>query len=208
MARAIGSGRSRSAIGLAAGQHDGGGDDLLQLADVQRPRVQRHRAERRLLEARLAAARGAQEMPGQRADVFDAVAQRRQEDGRRAQARDDVVAQARRFAGARDHAVGRGDDAHVDAPRPRRAQRRQLAVLQEAQDLDLHLGRSSRRSRRGTACRPRLPRSGLPSPACAVRVRARAITEQLALHQLARDGRAVDGDEAPLRPLASCTARA
>jgi hypothetical protein len=85
----------------------------------------------------------------------------------------------------------------VHLPRPRRTQRRQLAILQEAQDLDLRLGRhladlvEEQRAALGLLDQPRLGLMG-------GRVRAGAVAEQLALDQLARDGGAVDRHELPL----------
>src|SRR5437868_3278104 len=117
---------------------------------------------------------------------------------RRAQPREDVIAQAlgvlgRAGAGS-DRAVGRGDDPDVHAPRARRAERRQLAVLQEAQDLDLRL-----LGHLADLVQEEGPALGLLDETrlglVGGGVGAGPITEQLALDQIARDRGAVDRDE-------------
>ena len=76
--------------------------------------------------------------------------------------------------------------AHVDAARARRAERRQLAILQEAQQLDLRLaGHLADLVEEQRAPLGLLDQAGLGL--VGGRVRALPVAEQLALHQLARD---------------------
>ena len=82
------------------------------------------------------------------------------------QAEEQVLAEAPRRDLGLEVAVGRGDDAHVDLDRLGRADAADLALLQHAQQLHLHLGAispiSSRKSVPPVASskRPRFVRAG------------------------------------------------
>ena len=92
--------------------------------------------------------------------------------------------------------AGRRDDARVDVARAHAADRRQHPVLREAQQLGLQLGRHL-----ADLVEKQRPALGLLDDAGLrhrrLRVRAARVAEQLALHQLARQRRAVDRHERP-----------
>ena len=77
-----------------------------------------------------------------------------------------IVAEAFFTDGAFEIAIGRGDDAHIDADRLAPADPVEFALLEHAQQLGLQLAATYRRFRRGTPCRRRPART---VPACAAR---------------------------------------
>ena len=95
-------------------------------------------------------------------------------------------------------AVGRGDDAHVDAPRACLADPPHLARLEDAEQLRLHVERHFA----NLVEKDRAARGGFE---CAHRFAVRAgkgttrVTEQRALDERWRDGPAVDDDERLVR---------
>ena len=144
----------------------------------------------------------AQVMAGQRQDVFAPLAQRRQGQRDDVQAKEQVFAEP---AGAHlvlQRAVGGGDHAHVGPAFLGFAQPLVGAVVEEAQQPGLGVGGQIAPPRRETACRPRPPRPCRPRRPTAPGERPLAMAEQRAAHQVARQHRAVDGDEGPAGPAA------
>ncbi len=120
-------------------------DDVLQLADVARPRVGRERRRGRVGEA--GEARPAEldrhpppEMAGEKRDVVGAGAQRRQSDDLEAQPVEQVGAEPPALGERRQVLVGRADDADIDADDPVRAESRQLAIFDDAEQPLLRRG--------------------------------------------------------------------
>ena len=90
--------------------------------------------------------------------------------------------------------VGRGDDADVDALRPRVADRQHLALLEEPQQLRLHVERQVADLVEEERAADRGPQhAGLIGDRAGEA--AAAVAEQLAVGQLARRARAVVGQE-------------
>ena len=164
----------------ADGQVGRAGERLAQAAHVVGPVVQAQRLEGRDLEPQPRPL--AQEVAGQRPDVLGPLAQGRQADRLGAQAGGDVRPQRAHLP------VGGGQDAGVDPPALGRAQRLQVLVLQEAEQLGLHLGRDlgelveEQRPVLGLVDEPQLVPVGL-------RVGPLDVAEQLALDERARAGR-------------------
>ena len=97
--------------------------------------------------------------------------------------------------------VRRGEDSHVHRHLARFANRPNGLLLDYAQQLHLHVQRQvghlvqEQRAALGAADQPFLVGHG-------AREAALLVAEQLGLHQLRRDGAAIDGDERPVRPRA------
>jgi hypothetical protein len=132
----------------------------------------------------------------QQGHVVAALAQRRQVQGDHVQAEEQVLAEpAGRDLGAQV-LVGGGQDAHVHRDRLAAADALDLARLQRAQQLGLRLRPQvadlvqEERAPAGQleAAAPPLRRAGEGAP---------LVAEQLRLHQVARDGRAVEPHEGP-----------
>ena len=149
----------------AAREDDRALDDVLELAHVARPGVAGQRghaprrrgrapclpvARRELLRRSARPARGMS---------LGAIAQRRQRDREDVEPVVEVLAELAVGDQLLEVAVGRRDDAHVDLDRLGAADALELALLQHAQQLDLHLHRQVAAPRRGTACRRRPARS-------------------------------------------------
>ena len=88
-------------------------------------------------------------------NLLAALAQRRHVEADDVEAVEEVFAKAAVGDELFEVGVGGGDDADVDGDGPRLAERMDLAGLEEAQQLGLHVEAASRRSRRGRACRRR-----------------------------------------------------
>ena len=103
--------------------------------------------------------------------------------------------------------VGRGDQADVDPDRLGAADAHELALLEHAQQLDLHLERQL-----ADLVEEQRAAVGQLELADLARVRAGErpplVAEQLGLQDLGRDRGAVDGQEAAWRPRASCSCSA
>ena len=105
-----------------------------------------------------------------------------------------VLAETPRGDLALEVAVGRGDDAHVDLDRLGRPDAPDLALLQDAQELNLHLRADladlveEQRAALGLLEEPALRRAG-------PRERAALVAEELALQDGLGQGAAVDRDE-------------
>ncbi len=170
---------------------------VLQLPHVAGPAVLAQPIHRGLIERlgrQPGVARLVEEVARQHWDVLHPLTQRRQPDRHHVQAIEQILA---KLAGAdrlAQVAMGRGHDPHVGADRLAPANRGEFALLQHAQQPCLRLGRhvadlveEQRPPRRllEAALRP-VERPG-EGPAL--------VPEQLALDQLARDRRHVDGDE-------------
>ena len=140
-------------------------------------------------------------------DVFLALAQRRQLHGDDVQPVEQVFAELPVGHHARQVAVGRGDDAHVDLGRVRVADALELALLQHAQQL--HLQRRAHRPDLVEEERPlvRLLEASLPI-ADRAGERAAHVAEQLRLEQRFRNRAAVERDEAVHAPRAVVMNRA
>ena len=178
-------GRSSSRICPAARERDRALHDLFQLAHVARPVVQAERAERRRLHP---AEPGAAQVRHQRADVLDAIAQRRDHDRLRAQPPDQI----------RPH---RSDTLLVAAMT--RTSTRRVRVDPSGSTCRSCRKRNSFTCRRGDmspiSSSSSVPPSASSTSPCFARVAVECaparVAEQLALDQLGRQRRAVDGDE-------------
>ena len=80
-------------------------------------------------------------MLDQRRDLLAPFAQRRHRQAHDVQAVEEVLAEPPLVDHLLEVGVGRGDDADVDVDRPRLAERVDLARLEEAQQLGLHVER-------------------------------------------------------------------
>ena len=142
-----------------------------------------------------------QEIFGQQADVLGALPQRRKLNAHDIEPVEQILAE--RFFGdfLLEIVVRRRDDAHVGLERFIAADAGEFAFLQHAQDLSLqgqrHVADFVEKQRAAIALLEAAhPRAGGAGEG------ALFVAEELALEQMLRDGRAIDGDE-PLRaPLA------
>ena len=168
---------------------------VLQLADVAGPLVPLELGHG--LGAELHASRGlvpVQEVAHQGGNILDPLAQGRQVQGDDRDPVEEVFPEAPPTDVLLQVAVGRGDDPDVDLLLAVTAHRLHPALLQNAQELDLHLGQqlTDLVQEQGALVR------GL-EPALAVPDRAGKgpldMAEQLAFDQAVRDGRAVDRDK-------------
>ncbi len=130
----------------AASGHDGRVlDGVPELADIAGPGARASRGEDLFREMAVGSGRQSgllQEMLGQDGDVVGAVAERRQVDREHAQAKEKVVPKlaGRHELGQRP--VGCGDHPDIGRPGLRVADRRDLPVLDGAEELDLERGRN------------------------------------------------------------------
>src|SRR5262249_25228817 len=178
--------------------------DVAQLADVSRPGVAHQLGQRlvgktvdALLARHLAVA---QELADQQRNVLDALAQRRDAQGNDVDAVVEVLAHPALGDGRGEVHVGRADDAHVDLDAPVRAQLLDLALLEHAQQLQLHVERDALdlvEEQRAAARQLDLADPVVDGP----REGAALEAEELALQQRVRKRRALDGDEASAFPL-------
>ena len=81
-------------------------------------------------------------MDRQRGNVFDAFAQRRNRDRKDVQAIVEIASEQSFFDHVLEIAVGRGDNPHVHPLRAGAAKPLELALLQDSQQLRLHLRRN------------------------------------------------------------------
>src|SRR5690606_9786786 len=120
---------------------DGAFDDRLELPDVvgkvvmQKPRQERER------QAQIGAVVPPQHVHGELEDVLFALAQRRQRHAVIVEAREEITAEPLRLLHLREIAGGGADDAYVDALGLRRSERKDLASLENAEQLGLRLER-------------------------------------------------------------------
>jgi hypothetical protein len=141
------------------------------------------------------------EVADERVDVFGPFAKRRYGDRKHVQAVVQVVAEVLRFDHLVEMPVRRSDHSHVDSDRPRPAESLELLLLQHPEQLRLQLERDlahlvqEERATVGHLETADLLRDG-------ARKRPPLVTEELALEQSRRNGRAVDLDE---RPIATVT---
>ena len=129
---------------LPVGEDGGALDHVLQLADVARPAVGVEAQQRRRRHARRprpGAAPPRQEVGDQLGDVLLALAQRRQLDRHDGEAVVEILAELPVADELAQVLVGRRQDAHVDLDEHVAADRLDLALLDHAQELVLHLGR-------------------------------------------------------------------
>src|SRR6266511_975212 len=113
-------------------------DDVAQLADVAGPRVplERHdRAGAQLWHLLSVGCEARDEHARQRHHVFDALAQRRDDQWHDVQAVVEILAETPLAYEAAEVAVRRREHANIHAPRPLLTEREDFAVLQEAQEL-------------------------------------------------------------------------
>ena len=138
-------------------------------------------------------------MLGERLDIVGPVAQRRHIEVNDVEPVEQVAAEAASVRLLREAAVGGGDYAEVQVPRPVLSQFPDFALLQRAQQLRLPARRQlpyfveehgSTRSLLQQAA-ARLPRAG----ECSL-----GVTEEFRVDQLIAEGRAVDGREALVAP--------
>ena len=127
-------------------------------------------------------------------DVVEPLAQRRHAQAHHREAEEEIGAEAPFVDLARQVAVGGGDDAHVDGARRRGAERRDLAALDDAEQLGLQRQRqlADLVEEDGAAV-------GHLQQALALGVGAGegalGVAEELRLHELAEERAAVDDDE-------------
>lgn len=114
--------------------------EVPQLADVARPRVVREAGEGLLLE-RLARAALLQEVPGKHGRVVGALPQRRDVDADAVDAVKQILAEAAVRDGGLRAPVARADDTHIRADRLVAAKALEGALLEDAQQLGLHVER-------------------------------------------------------------------
>jgi len=138
-------------------------------------------------------------LPGELEDVIAPIAQRRQVDGHDQQPVVEVVAKTPRAHLLVEHPVGCGDEAHVGVQGGHRPHRPELAAVEDREELRLermlelrHLIEEERPAV-GGAKESLLGGSG-------ARERALHVAEELRLHEVAGNRRAVHADEGPLRP--------
>src|SRR5262252_5587105 len=180
-------------------------DDIAQLADVAGPRVVAEAHHGRLVDpldlpSVLLVELGDEGLYEER-DVLGPLAQRRERDGQHVDPVVQVLPEGLVAHGLGGVAVGRGHDPNVDLDLRLATDPANHAVLQNAEVLHLESGAHLRDlvEEDGAAvsqleeARLALVRAG---------ERALLVAEELALHQRLGDGRAVDGDERPLAPIA------
>ena len=174
-------------------------DHVLQLAHVARPVVLLDARAWRRTEMRFCGTPMFVEVLGdevvdEQRDVFAPLAQRRQRDRDDVDAVEEVLAERAVADRLGEVAVGRGDDAHVDLRLDVRADLAHDAILQHAQQLDLH-------RRRGLADLVEEDRAavGLVKESALLAdgagERAALVAEELGLQQRLRQRAAVDRDE-------------
>src|SRR5215470_3561946 len=171
---------------------------IFQLADVSRPPVPREHVEsaRTELDVRLAEPlrRLAEEERAQMRDLFATFAQRRDVNADHAQPVIEILTKLAFGHALLEVGVCRSDDADVDALRPRFAERQNLLQFQKPEKFRLHVDRQvadfveEQRSTGGGSHEAWLVGHG----ACKA---AAAMSEQLAVSELASRGRAVVGEE-------------
>ena len=123
-----------------------------------------------------------------------AIAQRREVDRHDVEPIEEILAEAPRLDLGLEIAVGRGDDAHVDAVRLHAADALELALLERAQELHLHLERDlADLVEEQRAAVGELEAAGAVADRAGER--AALVAEQLALDEAFGDRRAVDLDE-------------
>src|SRR6266542_1755613 len=181
---------------------EGALDDVLQLADVARPRVAEQERlgvlrerERAALEL-LAVLR--EEVPSEQDDVALALAERREADRHHRDAVVEVAPEAPLLHGPSEVGVRRRDDPHVHRQRARPADAVDLALLQDPQELRLQLDRhlADLVEAEGPAARE-LELAG--APLHRAREGTLLVAVQLALDEVLRDRGHVDRDEGPPR---------
>ncbi len=177
----------------AAAEHLGLGHHLQELPDVERPVVQHERLEGVRLE-RPSVRHLPEKIGAEAPQVLDPVAQGGQHDRLRAETPEQRLLQVRPLV--ERHAAGGGDDADVRFHHPRRAERREPSVLQEAQQLRLQLDRHL-----ADLVEKQGPAVGGLDEADLARLRRRVspllVAVELALDELPGDRGAVHGDELP-----------
>src|SRR5882724_9044655 len=189
----------------AAGAQDRPLDHVAELAHVARPGVAHELRERlvgdpvdALLARHLAVA---QELADQERDILDALAQRRDAYRHHVDAVVEVLAHPPLGHRLRQLHVGGGDDAHVDLDAAVRAELLDLALLEHAEQLQLHVERDALDLVQEQ--RPAGRELDLSHPIVnRARERAALVAEELALEERVREGRAVDGDETAALALA------
>ena len=134
------------------------------------------------------------EVAAEERDVAAALAQRRERDGHHVEPVEQVLAEGAGGDLLLQVAVGRGDQAHVDADGLDAADPLELALLEHAQQLDLHLvGDLANLVEEERAARGQLEAAGLGADRAGEG--AALVAEELGLHQVLGDGGAVDLDE-------------
>src|SRR5262249_10744691 len=143
---------------------------------------------------------GNQELYQQR-DVAGPFAQRRQRDGEDVEAVIQVLPKLALPDGLRQVPIGRRDDAKIEPTRVRGADALELALLQHAQELHLHIRRHF--ADLVEENRPTLRQLEAPDPAVdRARKRTLLVAEEFGLDQAGRQGRAVELDQRFLVPAA------
>src|SRR5271157_4523729 len=189
-------------VGL--GQDRGALDRVLQLADIARPGIAHQQAHRALRKAHPGATQGflilAQEVIGEQRDVILALAERRQRDIDHVYPVEQLLAEASGLDLLFEVAVGRAQNADVEADRLVGAERIAFALLHRAQQLDLERKRqlADLVEEYGAFVR-RLQESHLVL--CRARECAALVAEQLAFEQVLGQRAAVDRQEAPVGSL-------
>ncbi len=176
-------------------------EHVLELADVAGPRMRLERRDRVVGDADDLLLQPLVELLDdvlhEQRDVADPLAQRRDLQRHHVEPVVEVVAEVAALDLGLEVAVGRGHEPHVDLERLDAADALELALLDRAQQLDLHLDGDladlveEQRAAVGELEPPGLARRGAGE-------RALLVAEQLRLHQRLRDRGAVDLDERPV----------
>ena len=171
-------------------------DHVRQLADVARPLVRLElvvHARSQLADALpLLLGELRQVVLREDVNVVGAIAERRELDGQDAQPVQEVHAELPLVDELRQIAVRGGNDARVNGALGRAAEPRDDALLQDAQELGLHVHRHLADFVEQDGPRPRLLELARVPVSARAGERAAVVPEQLGLEQLARDGRDVD----------------
>ena len=144
-----------------------------------------------------------QEVGDQLGDVLLALAQRRQLDRHDREPIVEILAKLSVADELPEVLVGRRQDAHVDLDEHVAADRLDLALLDHAQQLVLHLGRDVADLVEEERAARRLAEQAAPRPLRAGEG-ALLVAEQLRLDQRRRQRRAVEGHERPVARASSC----
>jgi hypothetical protein len=181
-----------------AGEHDAALDRIAKLAQIARPGIPEEHVERLGAERRRRSTeprvRGIGKARRQRLNLAPSLAQRRNTNRQAVETKVEVASKASGFDVGFEVAVGRADEANVDALGPRRADAAHLAVVERAQqlglDLERHLAELVQEERAAVCGFDQTFTSGRRSGEGAA-----FVPEELALEQRLGEGGAVDANE-------------
>src|SRR6266852_1623679 len=184
---------------LAVAKSDGAGDAILELPDVSRPIVVQETLHGRRGDLEICAGRVAvEEMVHEHGNIGATVAQGREVHGHDVQAKIEVFAKCALAVGSLEVSVGCSDDAHINAHMIIAANRPDFLLLQNAQELGLHLeGQFANFVEEDGAAVGGLEQSGLRFRGAGKG--ALFVAEQLAFHQRGNQRATIDSHEGSLR---------